>query len=178
MYKKYIGILLLVLSVLLAASGCSYVSHKDYYSDLDDYSEIWELTGVRYSYKNTSSLFPENIENLSVKNFFCRYDQQLPLGEGMQVLLEIQYTDEDMFIREVEDISSISFSCDDYFPEIGFSAYAIRLGADSSSEYALIDEENQTVYYIYLQNIPQKEIEIDHKFLPAGYTEFGEIITN
>ena len=70
--------------MLFLLTGCSYSAYIDYY-DIKDYNSIWELTGFRHGYDNTSLLFPENIDDLEVVDFFCRYDQQLPLGEGIQV---------------------------------------------------------------------------------------------
>lgn len=175
MYKKYLVVLVLIVNVLFVLTGCSYVAYKDYYSSIDNYTEIWELTGFNHGYDNVSPFFPESIDNLDVKDFFCRYDQQLPLGEGIQVFLKIQYTDENLFDMELENISSMSFNCNDYFKESGFSVYATHLGRDFSSQYALIDEGQRLIYYIYLQNIPENEIEFPHQFLPTGYTGFGEV---
>lgn len=175
MYRKYITLFIFIINIFFILTGCSYVAYKDYYSDTGDYKEIWKLTGFRHGYEDISTFFPKSIDNLDVRDFRCRYDQQLPLGEGVQVFLEIQYTNENLFDTELEKISSMSFNCDDYFEESVFSAYATRLGKDFSSEYALVDEEQRVVYYIYLQNIPKSEIEFDHKFLPIGYTGFGEV---
>jgi len=176
MYKKYVTVFVLVLYILVVFTGCSYIAYKDYYSNIDEYAKIWELTGFHHGYEGASPLFPKSIANLDAKQFLCRYDQQLPLGEGIQVFLEIQYTDEGVFNTELEKISSLSFDCRDSFMGTSFAAYATRLGSNFSSEYALIDEDKQVIYYIYLQNIPKSEIEFDHQFLPAGYTGFGEII--
>lgn len=32
------------------------------------------------------------------------------------------------------------------------------------------------IWYIYLQDIPKDEIEFDEKFIPIGYTGYGEIV--
>ena len=162
--------------MLFIFSSCSYIAYKDYYSNIDDYDKIWSLTGFDHGYGEEPDFFPKNIDNLLVRNYLCRYDQQLPLGEGIQVFLEIAYTDDVLFAEEVKRISSMSFDCSDYFEESVLSAYATRLGIHYSSEYALIDNEGQIIYYIYLQNLPKNEIEIDNQLLPNGYVGYGEVV--
>lgn len=178
MYRKYIPILVLILAVFLfVLAGCSYIAYKDYYSDVDDYEKIWSLSGFCPGYEDVSPFFPESIDELDVKEFVCRYDQQLPLGEGVQLFLKIQYADKAMFDTELEKISAMSFDCSQCFEESALSAYATRLGEHFASEYALIDEKQQVIYYIYIQNLPKTEIEFDHRFLPKGYKDYGEVVT-
>lgn len=174
MCKKNIthGILLFCIIFLC---GCSYPAHKEYYSNIEDYPIIWHLTGFNHGYEGVSSFFPQDIKKLDVQEFYCRYDQQLPLGEGVQIFLIVKYNSNEEFDSECERISSCSFTCDNSFVESGLEAYATRIGENLSSEYALIDTKQNTVYYIYLQNIPKKEIEFDDMFLPVDYDGYGEI---
>lgn len=176
MYKKCITMMVLAISMLLIFSACSYSAHKEYYSNVDNYAEIWDLTGFHHGYEDGfSRFFPETLEGFAVKDFYCRYDQQLPLGEGVQVFLKIQFSDEDMFQAELDRMKALSSRCDEYFEESNLDAYATRLGEDFLSEYALVDNEQLVVHYIFLQNLPKNEIEFDHQFLPIGYTGYGEI---
>ena len=174
MLKKYI-VLLVVIFTIIIYSGCSYVAYKDYYSNTEDYSKIWELTGFHQGYEGISTFFPQSIDDVMVNNFFCRYDEQLPLGEGVQLFLEIQYDDETLFTVETERLSTLSVTCDEFFEHTGFSAYATCFGENFSLEYALVDQEQHIIYYIYLQQMPKDEIEFDHQLLPIGYTGFSEI---
>ncbi|MBR3810797.1 MAG: hypothetical protein IKJ16_00500 [Agathobacter sp.] len=175
MCKKYITMLICIISIVFMFTGCSYVAYKDYYSDVDDYIEIWDLTGFRFREQGISPFFPQSIDDLDVREFFCRYDQQLPLGEGVQLFLEVQYKDELLFNEELERIKSMSFNCDELFKDSMFSAYVTSLEKHNSLEYALIDEEQQVIYYIYLQSLPKDEIEFDLKYVPVGYTGYGEV---
>ncbi len=166
MFKKFSAVILVVI-IALSFSGCSYIAYKDYYTK-EDYLNIWELEGVRYDAEGISPLFPESIEDLDVQEFFCKHDQQLPLGEGIQILLKIHY-DTDLFVSEKERISSITEECTDSFNNPDFTAYSTQICNEGVSEYVLINNEAQTIYYIYLQDIPKKEIESDHKLLPEEY---------
>lgn len=175
MNMKYIKFIALIISMLLMLSGCSYVAYKDYYSDVSDYTDIWTLTGFRHGYDGASTFFPEKLENFEVVDFYCRHDEQLPLGEGTQVFLHTKYNDNNIFKKELDRVASMSFSCDEYFDNATYKAYATRLGEEYSSEYALINEQDQIIYYIYIQDLPKGEIEFDHSLLPIGYSGYGEV---
>ena len=170
MIRRCTTILIIVISTMFLFSGC-YVAYKDYYHE-EDYKEIWELTGFWHGYEGVSPFFPESIDDLEVNKFLCRYDQIIPIGEAVQLFMEIPYTDEEVFNKEVEKIKSMAFQCDEYFEEIDFSVYAVRLGEEFNTEYALIDEEQQVVYYIFLHNVPKSEIRFEHRFIPKGYENY------
>lgn len=174
MKKRFFLPLCLTLAIFFG--GCfSYTAYKDYYG-VDDYSRIWTRTGFSYVVGEPTPLFPSSLEGLEVTDFHCRYDQQLPLGEGTQLLLQVHYSDSEVFLEELDRISSLTYDCTDLFEGTGFSAYAIRLGVESTSEYALVEEENQTINYVYLQWLPLEEIELDEKYIPKGYSGNGEIV--
>ena len=149
------------------------MAFKEYYSE-EEYREIWDLTGFWHGYDGISPFFPERIDNLEVNNFLCRYDQRLPVGEGVQLFMEIQYTDKKMFDKEYEKIKSMAFECNEFFDEMDFSAYAVRLIKDDSTEYALIDEKQQIIYYIFLHCLPKEEIEFEDKFVPSCYVDYWD----
>ena len=168
--------LLIILFVVFLISGCRYPAYIDYYSDIEDYEEIWDLTGFRHGYDEGEMFFPASLENYDVIDYLCRYDQQLPLGEGIQVYLEIQYPDETSLNAEIDRFSALSERCDEFFDKTGYEAYATRLGDEiGSSEYALIDRDNKKIYYIYLQTLPMDEIEFSHTLLPDGYEDWGPV---
>ena len=166
MFKKITAIILAAI-IILSFSGCSYIAYKNYYTK-EDYLNIWELEGVRYDAEGISPLFPESIENSDVQEFLCRHDQQLPLGEGIQILLKIRY-DTDLLLSEKERISSMTEDCTDSFGNPDFMACSTQICNEGVSEYVLINNEDQTIYYIYLQDIPKKEIEFDSELLPKEY---------
>lgn len=169
MDKKIIVSITLIFCISILFSGCFYPAYKDYYSDINNYEEIWELSGLSREYKNSIKLFPKDINSLNVTDCFCRYDQQLPLGEAFQVLLEIKYDESNEFKSEMNRILSCAFNCDEYFEDNGLSAYATLMKAESYYEYVLVNEETQTIFYIYLQNLPKEQIEIKSDLLPTQY---------
>lgn len=168
--KKYILICLAMIMCFL--SGCGYPAYKTYYKETADYGEIWELTGFRHGYEDKSPLFPDKIDDLNVTSFQCRYDEQLPLGEGVQILLTVNYND-DSFQTELTRIADTALENTENFTDSGLTAYVVRLGEDDCWEYALIDEDEKTVHYIFLYSLPAKEIELEKNFLPDNYVDYG-----
>ena len=59
-----------------------------------------------------------------------------------------------------------------------YDAYVARLGYDCTSEYSLIDKENDRIVYIYLQFAKRIDIRFDSKFLPDGYHIYGDCADN
>lgn len=175
MCKRIATILLMLGSLTIFLFGCTYVAYQDEFTQLVDYPNIWELSGFHHGYTEDTMFFPKEITYLEVEDFYCRYDQQLPLGEGIQVFLRVAYETEDTFEAEMERLSSMAFACDEYFKETGFAAYATRLGTEGVSEYVLVDAENRVLCYIYLQSLPKSEVMFDQSLLPEGYTGYGEI---
>lgn len=161
------------LAILLLAGCHSYHAYQDYYTDPADYPQIWNLSGFYRGDTEISPLFPQTLDLLEVTAFFCRYDQQLPLGEGVQLLLEIQYPDEQAFAAEVDRLTALTFPCPDAFG--GLEAHALRLGEALTSEFCLIHRAEQTVSYVYLKNIPREQVEIDQRYIPQGYSGYGEM---
>ena len=80
------------------------------------------------------------------------------------------------FKAELERLALLASECSAYFEESKLISYATHLGKNYSSEYALADEQELVIYYIYLQSLPREEVEFDHDLLPTGYTGYGEII--
>lgn len=173
MFKKGFSIILIIM-VILILSSCSFHS---YYDDISDYSTIWKLAGFRHGYEAQSTFFPDTIDNMSVDEFYCRYDENLLLGESIEIYLKIHFLNEDLFEQEVSRISNHAFVCSDKFQNSKCAAYATRLGdfeefensIEDSFEYALLDDEQNTIYFIYLQNVTAEEVEFNHEFLPDDY---------
>lgn len=167
--KKSVALIAVLL--ILVLSGCAYSAEKTYYRETDDYDEIWKLTGFRHGYDDKSPLFPDEIDDLEVKNFYCRYDEQLPLGEGVQIFLEIAY-DDISFDSEQKRISKMTVEDKENFTDSRCSAYSLQMGENGCWEYALTDNGQNIVYYIFLYNLPEEEIEMDKNFLPENYVDY------
>lgn len=167
-FMKYLKMFFLVICLSVLLSACGY---KTYYSETAKYGEIWELAGLSAEYTESSKkLFPESVDNLTVNDLFCRYDENLPLGESFQILLEVKYINKSKFDNEIDRISQIAYECDKNFLNNSVEAFASRMDKNTYFEYALTDKDSLTVYYVYLQNIDTEDIEIDSCLLPDSQT--------
>lgn len=163
--------LLYIFILCVCICGCQYAAYKTTYTDVKDYSQIWSLTGFHHGYDKQSPLFPNELDNLQIVRFYCRYDEQLPLGEGVQVFLKVKY-DEAFFAEEFQRILTIAQPDVTNFTITKWSAYSVRLGEDGCWEYALLNEESKEIYYCFIYNLPQTEIEIDDAVLPNNYVDY------
>lgn len=175
MYKNRLRfVAIALLSCVATFSACEYSAIKEYYNDPQRYSEIWELSGVRDPLEEENTIFPKDLSGLGVVTLFCRYDQQYPLGEGVQILLEVKYEDGEDFQKRIDELSQQCFGVDEYFTGVE-KVFAVRFWDDYSMEYAVVNEDEQSISYIYLQSLPKDEIEIDEKFIPIGYCDYGKV---
>lgn len=113
--------------------------------------------------------FSEYYKEFKCDRFFCRYDELIPLGEEIQIYLQIKYENYNKFKVEKERIKSIAFICTDRFDNSKFIPYCVKMGNDYILEYALVNENESEIYYIYINNLSKNEIEFDSKFLPLDY---------
>lgn len=164
-------LILALIFILCLFSGCGYLANTQYFDNYNDYPNIWTLTGFRHGYEKKSPLFPNEITDLDVCEFFCRYDEQFPLGEGVQIYLEVTYVGKD-FDKEVKRISNISNKNIHNFKTTDIIAYDIKLGEDGCWEYALINPNLKKIYYIFIYNLPKSEIEFNHNFVPDNYIDY------
>lgn len=175
MIKTVLFSIIILIGLSISLSGCSYKT----YFDENNYSEVWECSGFNprlYDLYETSSLFPESIDELNVEKFYARYDEQLPLGEGFQILLSVKYENKSEFNMETERIASVSTECSEQFENLdfNFSAYGTILGWEDSMEYAVINKDDQVIHYVYVQCTEKQEIEFEHDLLPINYPELGD----
>ena len=174
-FISYISANLVILILGLSLFSCGYIAKRSYYTELEDYNAIWELPGVSVNQDDNSlSVFPGSVDDMEVEAFLCRYDEQLPLGEGFQVFLRIKY-DNEVFENELQRLKN-EFTSDlnDSFQDLAYTAYVKCLGeAYSYYEYALVDETKKEITYVYLESLPKDEIEMDHKYLPNDYEDYG-----
>lgn len=168
--KKRLNKFICVLFILFFFLNCCSCSVSTrYFYDIDDYDEIWELSGYGVKEDGALPIFPSTIKNLNVIDFFCRYDELIPLGEEIQIYLQIKYENYNEFKVEKERIESIAFVCTDRFDNSKFIPYCVKMGNDYTLEYALVNENESEIYYIYINNLSRNEIEFDSKFLPLDY---------
>ena len=172
---KRILLLLQVFLILLCFVGCDDVYERTTYTDVKDYKKIWGLSERRSGGKYQCDIFPKDVSNLNVKELYCDHTVYLPLGTGFEVLLSIEY-DEQLFTQEINRISNLSKENSVVYDTYNFvfPAYVAMLGYHNCNEYALVDEKNLTIHYIYLQLVHKEDLEINTEYLPPDF-DFGDV---
>lgn len=148
--------------------SCSDVHKEIIISDIEEYDNIWSLPERRAD--ETSVIFPSNVNEEQCVTFICKHTTYRLLGTGWQISLEIQY-DDNMFSSEIERLNSLCKSSpvcgsSEYFDK---PAYATVWNWVGCYEYAIVNEEKQTISYVYLQLISKEDITIDEKYIFNGY---------
>ncbi len=160
----------IIISLILTLNivSCSGVYEETIVSNIEEYSSIWSLPERRVG--ETSLLFPSKI-NEECTEFKCIHTTYKWLGTGWQITLALKYDDSLSFGKEIDRLNTLSENSpvhenSDYFDK---SAYASVWNWNGCFEYAIVDESEKTVNYIYLQLTDKDELTIDANYIPNGY---------
>ncbi len=171
---KKITILLLSL-FLLCLCGCSDEYEKTVIEDISKYEIVWTLPEHRID--EGSKLFPGDVADKRVNDFYCEYITSLPVGTEWQMVLEIKFGAEE-YNTELTRIQKLCenspvYGENDYFSN---TAYATAWNWNGCYEYVILDDADYTATYLYLQLKNKEDISIDKALLPRGYDlEMGDV---
>ena len=165
--KKYV-LILISFVLTLGLSSCSDIYEEIIISDIEEYDNIWTLPERRVG--ETSVMFPNNVNEEQCVTFICKHTTYQLLGTGWQLLLEIRY-DDSLYFSEIDRLNNLCGNSpirgiSEYF---GNPAYATVWNWNGCFEYAVVDEKEKTVCYIYLQLIEEDNLILDKKYIPEGY---------
>ncbi len=144
---------------------------------LNDLIEYAEKSDLESSYENVMLIggencvdfFPKDIDSLNVKKYICEYitGKSIP---SWQMELIIEYSDDIAFEDELYRIKKLS-DCDktnDMSSLFNMTVYIETWNKFSCYQYALVDEKEKRVVYVYMQNIKNTDMIIDKFYLPQG----------
>lgn len=130
------------------------------------------------------AIFPSSTENVMDVNYYYSCGKYSSSCNYYIICAEMKYADEE-FRKEVQRISEIK--CDVYLKRdqetvtnvIQYSeelfvhpAYIAIYGSNGCYEYALINEQEKEIVYIYLQDKVGKDI-LPNAYLPLNYQNMG-----
>lgn len=165
-------LLLLFLCSLICLASCN----NSRYYDSTKYEEIWNLSDIRSEYGETRNgeffrtvppIYPSTLSGRNVVDYLCRYDIRL-LGADMQVFFKVKYSGREELLEEKTRIAGGYENVTDKFDIAGSEVYADKMGEYVWS-YAVINEENNEISYVYIQYVKRGDIEFDHSLLPEEY---------
>ncbi len=157
-----------VFVMVLLLCSCSDVYDEIIITDINRYGEIWTLPERRAS--ENSLLFPSEIDSNSVEMFRCNHTTYQYVGTGWQVEIVVKYT-KDEFNKKREDIEKLTEKSVvvGNTPFFGFPVYATVWNWNGCFEYALVNETEHSIAYIYLQLIDKNDLVISNEYVPTGY---------
>ena len=161
--------IVLIVSIALIFCSCDDVYDEIIITNVESYDSIWELPERRVVEK--SVLFPESVDKQNLLNFKCKHTTYQWLGTGWQIELSLKY-DENTFEVEKARLNSVctdSVVCgnSEYF---SLPTYATVWNWNCCFEYAVVNEVEQTIGYIYLQLINEDDLEISSLYKPSNYS--------
>lgn len=138
-------------------------SRNDNESDLEiSYRRDRQLTD-----RKEGDIFPKSIDSLEVINYVCKYQVTEKAIPSWQTELVVKYGDDDLR-REIHRLESISAKYKKAnLKEISdMPVYADTWDLFDCYQYALVDEKEKRVVYMYMQNIKNTDVIIDRLYLP------------
>ena len=161
-----------IVIVLLLITGCS-INYKEY-NDIDNYSNYLISLRDNTDAHSYLSIFPDEIVNNNVEEF--RYLSEDGLFDGDYLFYLVVNYDKESFYNEKDRISNITINYKNLekkilYSEEGFNypVYISIFDNNGSFEYALADEENYKIIYIFNQFFMWDKIEINKNYEPIDY---------
>lgn len=174
---KKLLILILAVSLLSTVLFTSCSSLTTEYTDIRDNETVWNMTGpwlqAHHYYEGVSPLFPQTLDGLNVSDFHGYYRERLPVGEAIQIYVAVSYDTQADFETELARIEMVAPIEDT--ERFAYPAAVTALGWQNCMEYALVDKENLTVRYIYLEFCNLDEIVIPADCIPVGCKNYCDM---
>ena len=177
--KFILGGIIFIVLLLGCIMWLTFNKNQNYEtSDISQYGEMKnKLKGKVFS---GLDIFPKEIENIETKkNYYMQYGRK-NLDYSVQVYLECEYGEE-QFQQELERLSKMKETYEKYqlhhfivkdVENFDYPAYVMIFQNNYTYEYALIDEENKKIIYIYLQHTNYEDLMVDGVYLDKKYKEY------
>lgn len=129
--------------------------------------------------QGTLKIFPDSLEGLGAEKYYYKCTEGI-LDSKCQIYLQCKMTEE-KYDSEKERLSKISDTYEGETQEImydtdnfNYPAYVTVYNFDDGYEYALLDEEQNRIYYIHLRFVPEEDIAFEPELLPKNYDYLSE----
>ena len=179
--KKFlVGMILAVISILLVVFATNRYFSPKIIRDTKTYVSNKE----NFEGKSGLLIFPDQVRENETEEY-CYWCKRNFFFSDIQVYLRCKYSKE-RFLEEIDRLSEISltytwksgerqthtlhYNIDDYI----LPAYEAISGYGHSYEYALIDEKNSSISYIFLQYVDKEDVIFNKQMLPQTYEENGD----
>ncbi len=170
---KKTALFLMFIMVTAVFAGCRMPVMKVEKYEVTEYGQVFEIRSFKETHENKAekTVFPENTEQLNILQLSGVYYNTEP---KTAVYLQVGY-DGEAYAKEKERLSSVVDECGDDFalPE-NDEIYPLLLG-EPEYEYAICNNENNTVTYVYLLYMKKADFDINPTILPNKYSPNGQV---
>ena len=177
MRYEILGLMCGLLTVVVLVIGLlSYAIHQPGKTVSEHYENVQEYGMQNYRGISKLSMFPEKDKiDGTIIDFY--YDcEGTALYQNYQIFLKCEYEQQD-YNRETErlleltdettGLTTVFSETENEMPCIYAMLY------DEGFEYALLDNDNCVIYYIYLQGIDKRDLYFSEDYLPVAYGQKG-----
>ena len=174
-FGKKFTLLLSLTALLLSFSGCYH--EEITYDNPSDNSKIIDLTEIRE--KESLEIFPKNIDKNNTDNYYFNWELDFVGSASVEYFCSVKYNKDDYHaeIQRLENFKATNTDESLHYDEstFCFPAYVAVLGYYDTNAYALVDENEHTIHYIYISLVRKNQLKLDNAYLPDGYTDLGNV---
>lgn len=168
-------ILVCIWSVILLLGTITVIWESCIERNIERYAEFDEYHG----YGNLW-VFPEDISETATNVDYYYFDMNTFMDPTCQIYLSCTY-DTETYQKEVERLSQINYEMNGAMKPIqyeenifAYPAYVSIYQWESCYEYALVDDEEQKIVYVFLQGIPEWMLAFDEEYSPYYMNQEGK----
>lgn len=177
--KKVIIYVALVIAILFLGIMTIYLFFygeiPEVHTSISEYGEWDDFDGY-----SGLKIFPTQLANAEIQEYYY-FSQDVLEAPKCQIYLQVKY-DDTTYEKEVLRLKNINIVRNEQnknviwndFEKFVSTAYICEYAWNNCYEYALIFDDMNTVVYIFLQNIEEKDVVFNKIFMPIKYGEERE----
>ncbi len=172
--------LIVIGSFLLFAIFIGFIIYNFVNAQIRENTNIDEYESTLKELKENSDahsllyIFPDSVNKDNVLEY--KYAESDGLFDGSYLFYLVEKYNEENFNNEVERLNSIKVEFKEetksiLYTEEGFNypAYVTIYDNNGTSEYALVNKEDSTIIYVFMQLFNESDSNIDEKYFPVDY---------
>lgn len=167
--KLKIVMFVAILSLSCFLTSCAWGESLD--RNIDNYKQWTQIE------HNTDYFFPDISDESATVNEYYYHRIEAFGTPAVEIFLDISYTSEN-FEAEIERLEDFEYMYETKIPRklkydegvlFNYPTFVAVYDGRTDYEYAIIDEENNRMIYVYCQRFPQEKLLIDSFYLPKNY---------
>lgn len=157
-------ILIFILSALFLL--VAWFANGGFGTNTNKLSEYREFKN--YDGESSLKIFPSSLPDYFVEADYIYSYREGIFGPSCQIYFEVKYEEKyyKLELNRLQKITTVYDTSNYIYP-----ALVIPRQVEGVFEYVLYDDANQTIYYIYLEQMPKRSIKFDKELLNFEYDE-------